>query len=263
MTKLLVVLGVLVGLALGAPAGADELAATARQVIEKKGDAIITIEVVTEQKWAYGGQQSESEEKSEALGTVVSADGIVVTSLSNVDHSQLLQRLRAEDDDSSFSITVKEVKFILADDSEVPAMVALRDVDLDIAVLVPKEKLEKPMTALALGMDAKPEILDRVFTIARMGKIAKRTIVAMSGEIQGIVSRPRTYYITSAEITSGGTGVPVFGDDGELVGIVTLHVLAGAMAPGAGNDEPVIPVVLPISDITGIVNQLPERETAK
>jgi hypothetical protein len=250
-------LGILMGLSLTCTALGESLAAVARQTVQDFGDAIITIEVVSEQKWAYGGSQHESESKSEVLGTVVDPSGVVVTALSSVDRSQIMERLRARQDDSSFTVTVKAIKYILPDNSEIAATVALRDVDLDLAVLVPVTRPENAMTAVDLAGAVEPGFLDEIFTIARMGRIARRTVVGMTGEVQGIVTRPRAYYIPSSEIASAGTGVPVFDAQGRLVGFVLLHVLPGAMAPGAGNDNPVIPIVLPAAEVREVVKQLP------
>lgn len=255
-------LGLLAAVCLTGFAMADSLAAIARQTVQNFGDAIITIEVVAEQKWAYGGSQHESESKSEVLGTVVDPSGVVVTALSSVDRSQMIERLRSRQDDSSFTITVKAIKYILPDNTEIAATVALRDVDLDLAVLVPVTRPEKDMTAVDLAGAVEPGFLDELFTIARMGRIARRTVVGMTGEVQGIVTRPRAYYIPSSEIASGGTGVPVFDAQGRLVGFVLLHVLPGAMAPGAGNDNPVIPIVLPAAEVREVVKQLPSDDSA-
>jgi S1-C subfamily serine protease len=227
-----------------APAPAQSFQDTARRIVEEKSDAVITIEVVSDIKMNFGARQQEQEERSEVLGTVIGENGLVVTALSSVDPSQIFERM-SPGNDMGFSATVKNMKYILADNSEIEARVVLRDPDLDIAFLMPADELEEPLTAISLEDAAEPQILDRAFSIARMGRIARRTPVAMSGEIQGMVDRPRTFYIPSAEIVSGGTAVPVFAENGGLYGVVFLHAVSGQR----GSGESVIPVVIPAEDI--------------
>jgi hypothetical protein len=116
------------------------------------------------------------------------------------------------------------------------------------------------MTAIDLTDSVEPQLLDEIFTLARLGRIARRTVAAMSGEIQAIVTRPRTYYITDGETVSGSTGNPVFAADGKIVGIVLYHVLAGA-SQSTSNEESIIPVVVPAADILEVAANAPKTAT--
>ncbi len=240
------------------PASAD-LAEMARDILESSGDAVITIEIVSETKVNYGGRESTQEQKQEALGIVISESGAVVTALSSVDPSRLYENMRRPGMDFDFSASVKSMKYILADNTEIPAKIVLRDSDQDMAFLVPEENVEDPFTFIDLSRNAEPEMLSEAFSIARMGRIARRTPALMSGEIQGIVRRPRPYYIPSAELASGGTGVPVFSADGTLYGVILLHSQPG-FSSDVWNEEPYIPVVVPAVDIGTAAAQMPSSE---
>ncbi|MBI5155450.1 trypsin-like peptidase domain-containing protein [Candidatus Poribacteria bacterium] len=228
----------------------------ARKTAAEKGKAVLTIEVVHSVKYSFSGDSNESEEKSEAIGVVLDGTGLVLTSLSNIDPAAVYQRLNNDQaEQMNFTTTVKTIKYILDDNTEIEATVVLRDNDLDLAFLRPLQPPATPMVSIDITKSIEPNLVDEAFTIARTGKISKRSLLCMTGEIQGIVTKPRTYYIPHAELTSGGTGSPVFGADGTVIGVVLLHVM-----PSAGSserDEQVIPVVIPASEIQEIAAQAP------
>lgn len=245
-----------------APATADAFREAAAEHTRKVDRAVVTIEVVAETRYSFGGRQSESEERSHAFGLVVDEKGLVVTALSSVDQGQFYSRLQPAGSDDSFVTTVRSIKYIFPDGTEIPATVVLRDMDLDLIFLRPLETPEEPMTYVDLNNHAEPELLERVFSVARMGRIARRTVLGMTGEIQGMVERPRPFYITSAEIVSAGTGVPVFNGEGKIIGIVNLQTLPGGFAARSADDDIVFPVVRPTLDILEIIDQVPADAAA-
>ncbi len=241
--------------ALAVPADAD-LRETARQTAREKGPAVVTLVVVSEITYSFQGSSQRQEDRRETAGVVIGEDGLVVTALSSVDPTGMIERMRGAGEDAGFSATLKDVKYILDDNTEVPATLVLRDNDFDLAFLRPIEAPSDSMTYVDLSDSVEPQLMDEVFTLARMGRIARRTVASMSGEIQAIVDRPRTLYITDGETISGGTGTPVFASDGKIVGIVLYHVLPGARQ-GASNEESIMPVVVPAADIHEIAGQVP------
>lgn len=246
-------------LAVAAPAISQdaELRSAGRDALERIGPAVVTVEVVAEVKMSYGGREQQQEQKTETLGVAVDPSGIVVTALSSVDPTKMWEKMSRPGTDMEFSVTVKTMKYILADNTEVPAQLVMRDSDLDLAFLRPMTPVASPMVAIDLKAETEPEILSQAFCVARMGRIARRTHVAMTGEIQGIVRKPRPYYIPSAELASGGTGVPVFAADGKLYGLIFLHSLPGGRANGDESDEMVAPVIVPAADIRLALEQIP------
>ncbi len=247
------------GLLVSASAHAD-LRETAREVAAEKAPAIVTLVVVSEISYSFQGSSQREEDRRETAGVVISEDGLVVTALSSVDPTGMIERMGGGED-FGFSATLKDVKYILDDNTEVPATMVLRDNDFDLAFLRPLEAPSESMVFVDLADAAEPQLLDETFSLARMGRIARRTVAAMSGEIQAIVDRPRTYYITDAETVSGGTGTPVFAADGRVIGIVLFHVLPGAQE-GASNEESIMPVVVPAADIAEIASQAPATAEA-
>lgn len=244
-------------LALPATAPADGLRDVARKTMESKGDAIVTLEIVMNIKMSYNGQQREMERKQETPGLVIDERGLVVTSLASVDPGSVSARMSGEDD--SMVSTVKAVKYILSDGSEVPAAVVFRDDDLDLAFLRPLTDPAKPMTAISVEKSPEAQPLEEAFSLIRRGKIARRTLTGASGEIQGVIKKPRTYYIPSSDLSESQGGTPVFNHDGDLLGMVFLYLFPGGSTSRGEDDQPYMFVVLPTSDIADAAKQAPAK----
>lgn len=229
------------------PAHADR--DSMRAHLKEKGDAVITLEVVMDVKFAGWGSQYDGERKSEGFGTVISEDGLVVTALSSVDPASFLGQSMGED--MKYETRVKSMRYIMPDNEEIEAAVVLRDPDLSLAYLKPLEKREKPYTYISLedNVAAKAEILEDVWVIGRLPRIGRRNIAAMTGEVQAIIDRPRTMYITDGEISSANPGTPVFTGRNQLLGFNGMYIRPGRPMTNSEDDRPYIQIVLPVSDV--------------
>lgn len=226
---------------------------TMKNVVADKGDAVVTLEIVFETKFSSGGQERQSDRKAEVPGFLIDEKGTALTTLSNVDPGQFYSTLYDKED--SYVTRVKSIKYILGDTTEIPAAIVLRDGDLDIAVLRPLSPPEKPMTFISLSESTKPALLDQAYTLGRMPRIARRTVVGMSGEVQAVVDRPRTFYVPSSELVTARAGVPVFGANGKLIGMVALYIFPGGRKSAGENDEPYMYVIRPADDLVQVAEQ--------
>lgn len=227
-----------------------------RSVIAERGEAVIKVEVVHDIKSSYGGQQYDQERRSEVNGFIIGEEGLLVTALSSVDPGQFYASL--SDGEDSFVTTIKSAKYIMADNSEIDAAVVLRDSDRDLVFFRPMEEQEDPFTYIPLEESGHPEILDEAFTIVRMGRIARRTVIGMSGEIQGVITRPRAYYIPHGELSTGGAGTPIFNASGECIGMGGMYIFPGGRSAIGDQDEPVMFIVVPTADIIDVADQARE-----
>jgi hypothetical protein len=239
--------------------GQDDLRSAGRKMAEEKGGAIVVARIVLSMKATFGGQQNEEQEiRREITGTVVRPDGTTIIPLSEIDPSEQIRRLSAgSGEEFAIDSQVKDLKLVVNRTEEIPATVVLRDPDLDIAILQPTAKPEKPMTAIDLSASAEPQMLEQCFVLARLGRIANYAEAAMTGEIQAIVEKPRKFYVPSAELASGGLGTPIFNAAGKLIGVVVLRVAPGS-ALDSGDDEPTLVTILPSADVKTLVDQAPE-----
>lgn len=224
-----------------------------REFVKKNEEAIVTLEIVMNVKYAGGGGQHESEEKAEGIGVVLDKEGLVVTALSQIDPGSFYAKYTGNED--QYVTRVVSIRYILPNNEEIDAGVILRDPDLDLIFLRPTESLEEEMAFIPLSSAVDAEILDPVYTIGRMGRIGRRSIVAMTGEVQSIIEKPRKLYITDSEIATAGAGAPVFTAEGKLIGIQSYYVFPGGQKALGSSDQPYIPVIVPTSSVKEVADQ--------
>jgi S1-C subfamily serine protease len=251
-------------------AGTEEVAA-GKEISAKWQKAVVTIQLVSKQRVSYGGRESSGDEaKSEAIGTVIDPSGLVVMSLFASDPSSRFVELMSGSDEegSQYKIQseITDVKIILADGTEIPSKIVLRDKDLDLAFIRPIDKPAKPLTALDLALSKSVQTLDSVIVLSRLGRIANRVPAVSIDMIQAVVEKPRTFYIPGGQSDSGDFGAPAFAIDGKLAGIILLRSIpmdrSSRSAFGGMGGNGMLPVILPASDILEVAKQAPTSAAA-
>jgi S1-C subfamily serine protease len=222
-------------------AATEAEAAAGRSLVKRYADAIVTIELVVVVK--TGGERgSQSREvKREANGTVISANGLTVTSLALIDpRAGSAARGGGDAPETEF----KEVKLLLTDNTEVPASVVLKDGDLDLAFVAPDPDAagKREFSYVKLDEPAEAGVLDTYFDVTRVSKALQRTPVVQLSTLVGIVEKPRRLFLASEQSIGG----PLFDAQGRLLGI-SLVYSAGGRQVGA--------VILPAADVADIAKQ--------
>lgn len=238
----------------------DNFRERGRQTHDQMNAAVVTVKAVFTMSYAFGGQSAnDQEQRNECLGTVISADGLTLVSLTEVDPGATMMKRggRFMGPNDRFESKIKDLKLITADNTEIPAAVVLRDTDLDIAFIRPLEKPAAAMTFVDVSKGATPKLLENCVVVGRMGEIARRSSCAMTGEIQAIITKPRTFYIPEAEISTAGLATPVFNGEGAPIGFVMLR--HNPSADPSSNDPAAVPVVMPCADIAEVAKQAPEK----
>ena len=246
---------------------ADEAAEAGRRVIAKNQDAIVSVKLVVAYSMSFGSRDQQSESKTEAIGTVIDPSGLTLISLTTIDPSAVLKaRARGAQADMKIDSEVKDAKIVLADGTEIPAEVVLRDKDLDVAFLRPTEKPAKPFAAIDLSKPAKPQVLDEVVALNRLGKVANRVASVSIERIDALVDRPRPFYILSPG-GSSGVGSPVFALNGSPLGIILIRnatmdgeANTASLFSSASGSLGIMPVIVPCSDILDDAKQAMEEK---
>ena len=245
---------------------ADDAADAGRKVLSRYQDAVVTVKLVVSLSVSLGARDQQSESKTEAVGTIIDPSGLTVISLSTIDPSAMMKaRMRGQAAELKIDSTVKDVKLVLADGTELPAEVVLRDKDLDVAYVLPVEKPAKPLPAIDLAKSAKPQVLDEVICLNRLGKVANRVVSVSVERIDALVDRPRPFYVLASG-GSSGIGSPVFSTAGLPLGIILIRNtptdgeanIASAFS-GAGGLG-IMPIVLPAADLLEDVKQALEAK---
>ena len=256
----------LIALAMTGGAFAEDNAVAGRKILAKNQDAVVTVRLVVSYNVSFNGRDQHNESKSEVVGTVIDPSGLTVISLTTIDPSAMIARSPAAQQGLKISTEVKDVKIVLADDTELPAEVVLRDKDLDLAYLRPTEKPAKPLPALDLTKPGKPQVLEEVVSLNRLGKIANRVVTVSLERVDAIVTKPRLFYVMGVG-GSSSIGSPVFTLTGAPFGIILMrNASTGGEAPmisvnmGAGNNSGSMLIVVPAVDILDDAKQALETK---
>lgn len=176
-------------------AGAADMVGTARAAAEKNSKAVISIRAVVLMKQSFGGQTQDQESKAEITGVVIDPSGLTVTSASALDPSaivaQMFSAMGAGAEGMKVEAEVKDAMLVLPDGTEIPADVVMKDTELDLAFIRPRDQSKK-FDAVTLQARAKPaQMLDDVFVIGRMSKLANRATSLTLGMVKAVVKGPR------------------------------------------------------------------------
>jgi len=219
-------------------AATDEEAAIGRRILQDNADAIVSVELVVTA--AAGRGRGAQEQQREINATVISPEGLTVTSLAAID-PRVTSGRGADTSETEF----KEVKIRLADNTEIPARVVLKDADLDLAFIAPvPDPILPPRTFEFVDLEnaGAPEILGTYYDMTRLGKTMQRTPVIQTVTVIGLVERPRRIILTN-DLT---LGCPVFDKEGRPLGISLVYL---------ANNAAVQLVVVPAADVLEIANQ--------
>lgn len=238
----------LIALAVATPAitfAVTEAEAVAGRALTKRyADAIVGVELVVTLKGMQGERAlPPREQKVEINGTMVNAKGLTVLSLAAIDpRGTIPPNLAAQIrfDEPEF----KEVKLRLADGTEIPARVVLKDADLDLAFIAPVPE-SVPTAALPfvdLANHADPAVLATYYNVARAPKLQQRVPTVRIIYLTGMIEKPRRFLLASEY----NPGCPSFAADGKVLGISLRHVAGGQ---STGN------IILPAEDVAEIAKE--------
>lgn len=237
---------------------AQEDAAAARKTLKTYEKGIITLSAVLKfELKAAGASMPSLERKTSCIAAIIDADGLAVTALKNINpHGQAQAGGRKIQLDSQ----VQEVKYRLADGTEVPARVVLKDEDLDLAFLAPLEPLDEEtkskIAAVPLADAAPaPEVLDIIQLIGRAGEDLNFAATLQLGRIAATISQPRTCYMG----TIGISGALAFNSQGKLLGIFCQCVNNDTGSSNTIKQLGSKNLILPVAELARLVPQAKEQ----
>jgi hypothetical protein len=229
---------------LAAPLPAAEEAASikaaAKAVLSKYPEAIVTVKLVT--------KIGNFERPLEIAGTVLTPEGLTVVSDSS---THPLQGFGGDEGGNRSETT--DVQVMLKDGRELPAKFVLRDKDLDLAFVLPKEKGLK-LTHVKLEKTPVPQLLDELIFVRRLDKSLNREVSVTLSRVEGLVKRPRTFLVPDLITGIQNLGCPVFDAGGRAIGIVVVRRTAGGAGGGGGLTRGT-PVILTTEDLQEAANQ--------
>ncbi|MCE5266272.1 MAG: serine protease [Planctomycetaceae bacterium] len=195
--------------------GEQEYVATARKTMQKYEKAVITLSAVL--KIEVRGVEA-GESKSQFPAVVIDQTGMAVASLTNLSPHG---KVRAGGRTVEVQGNVQEVKYRLADGSELPARVVLKDEDLDLAFLMPQKPLDEAAKAQLAAIplaDAASQVqpMDATILLGRANEDLNYAPLLIEGRILALITQPRNCYVADG----GVLGMPVFNAKGKLIGML-------------------------------------------
>lgn len=253
--KLLPILFCALFLAPSRPAHAEDNSA-ARRIFTDKQETVVWLSAVAKISYSADGARDSAinipdrEQKTESLGTIIDPSGLVVTALSSLDPSRDVSGREVRTREGMIKIeanaVLKEVKIILADGTEIPAELVMRDIDLDLAFVKPKPgaKEAKGITyqSLELKNGAQSGVTDDAITLSRTDEVLNRAPSVTRGQITSITRKPREFL----RATGASLGCPTFASDGRLIGIAVNRTVKGKSS---------YTVLIPAADVLEIAEQ--------
>jgi hypothetical protein len=240
------------------PAWADNEpgAAAARKIFTEKQECVVWVSAVAKVSFsAEGGKDlpinlPEQENKVEALGTIVGPGGLVVAALNQIDPARNISgreyRVGGNMVKIEATASLKEVKVTMADGTEIPAEIVMKDTDLDLAFIRIKTGSKE-----AKGVEFKPldlkasgpgQVADELVTLARLDEVLNRVATATRGQIVALTKKPREFY----RAVGATQGCPTFLLDGRLLGITVTRTVKNKSSQS---------VILPAADVLEIAEQ--------
>jgi hypothetical protein len=224
----------------------------ARAVFAKAQKSVVTVRLVV--KLVAGGR--DSEQKIETSATVIDPSGLTVIPAAAADPAAMMRaamRARPGSAEVKFESSVTEAMILLPDGTEIESDVVLKDADLDLAFLRPREG-GRTFDAVQLKPGkGLPPVLEQVILVGRYGQSASRAAWSEIARMRGIVKGPRTYGLVD---TGGGDalGTVAYSVDGTAIGVfVTKSSAGGEVRRMGGGDEHVI--LRPVDDVLEIAEQ--------
>lgn len=251
-----------------ATAMAGDLVDVAKGVVASHADAVVRISAVAKitaegQMAAMLGGMANREEKIEVRGTVIDATGLTVASLTHLDPTSAVGEIKipmgGQNQTLKFTSDLVTLKIILADGSEIDAQIVLRDEDLDLAFIAPRQPLGQTQQVTPLDLTQSASDADVLDSLVALDRLPVRMNLAPSVTLPRItakVTKPRTFYLVDAT-----PGTPAFAADGKVLGICVKRraVPKGAadfMSMGrAMSGEDFVPVILPAEDVHEMAEQ--------
>lgn len=228
-----------------------DLESTARTTAEQSGKAVVTIRLVLKLK--SSGQ--EHEQKMEVPGVVIDPAGLTVASASSIDPSGVFRRMvDAQRQRVSIESEVKEPVILLEDGTELEAAVVLKDTDLDLAFIRPRDPGLKLAAVSLKPRPATIPLLTRIYVLGRLSKLANRALSVATGEVRAYVRGPAPYYVADGE-TSSFVGSLAYTADGAPLGLFVKRFATTIDTSGGRGSDSVMTVLRPVDKLLELADQ--------
>ena len=246
--------------AVGLPARAQEPSAreAARAVLQRHAESLVTVRLVLKRRFiAQGRERGSADTPLEVAGTLLTPQGLTVVSDAATNPSVL--SASPADAENRVDVDTSDVKIVLRDGRELPARVVLRDQDLDLAFVLPREAgLKLPALDLLAQAAPVPAPLDDLVFLYPTARSLNREVGVALERVRAVTKKPRTFVASDTFLGMQSLGCPVFDAHGRVVGLSVVRRAPRTQAGSGGlRDffELLTPVVLTSADVSDVARQ--------
>jgi Do/DeqQ family serine protease len=207
----------------GVPTDATAMRLSFAPIVRRAAPAVVNVyskRLVRQQAdpfWGMFGGAGEHTEQSLGSGSIVRADGVVLTNHHNIAGAQ-------------------EIMVVTSDRREWPATVLIDDARADLAVLKIDTKGEK-LPSIPIDDAERPQVGDLVLAIGDpfgVGQTVTNGIVSALARSGVGISNYSSFIQTDAAINPGNSGGPLVDMSGNLIGVNTAIISASGASAGVG-----------------------------
>ena len=231
----------------------------ARRLVARHQNAIVTVRGTLKVSMTVRnlGVSENNESAVEAIGTVVDPSGVVLAGTLLLDPLGSLMRgpLRIQRGEQTFELDMKSnlenLRLLLADKTEVPARILLRDDDLGLFVLAadPKPGVKAPVfNAVRLAGETEAQLYTSYFVLGRANEMFQHAMLIGRAMPVNTLAKPRPCLTLLTSMMP--VGMPVFAADGRLAGIGSLSFRKPDLEhPESAQNVHPLPILLPVADV--------------
>ena len=245
----------LTSVAIAAP-GDTPAELTARKLHQSLADAVVTIRATIAITVTPGDQPAQTQDRTfEQIGTVISSDGRVLLAASSIDPAAVMNGRTVNTQAGPMRLSavseVKEAFIVLADGTEIPAKVVLKDKDLNLALIAPTAPPAEKFIYVDTTITDTVVPVDEVIVLGRMNKSFDRSAKVEVDSVAAVLTKPRPLVAIHIPVT----GCPVFSANGKFVGMTSGKITTD----DEGETEGMVPVVIPAETLQKFLAPAPTK----
>lgn len=270
----------ILGCVLTAPTARAAEPEVLRQLLERYGPAVVTVEALVRTEMQMGGQGQDEENEVDIVGAVVDPGGLIMVWNSRISSARVVEMMRVMGrDDGNFDIDLTPLSFdvrLSGTEEPVEAFLAASDPQLDLAFLQLAEPPAEPLAFFDVANGASGDLIgEEIYTVGRLSTSFAHAPFLGGGRVVGLLTKPRRSWIVSGDLQT--YGLPVVTAEGQVAGVLSTVLSSvdaerssrqqGGMAAmmGGGDGKTMGPIgifLLPAESVARAVARSRERAQA-